>query len=163
MYPAEDQCLASFLGLLCGNLYGKELGYTSHPSMDFLLPASLKHSLNYIHSVSMDSSELYFSIHSFGRGVAYNACENSTVWTTVQSWNTQSAYVELCRVLERFCARVIDCFDMLLERTSVALKSETDCNFYAAAVNEANVIQCICISTHTMTGLMADSSELLFV
>ncbi len=66
-------------------------------------------------------------------------------------------------VLEHFCARVIDCFDMLLERTAVALKSETDCNFYAAAVNEANVIPNICISTHAMTGLMTDSSELLFV
>ncbi len=88
MYPTEDQCLASFLGLLCGNLYGKELGYTSHPSMDFLLPAFLKHSLHYIHSVSMDSSELYFYIHSFSRGVAYNACENSRFWTTVKNWNT---------------------------------------------------------------------------
>lgn len=51
---------------------------------------------------------------------------------------------------------------MLLEHTAVALKSETDCNFYAAAVNEANVIQSSA-SAHAMTGLMLDISELLFV
>jgi len=53
---------------------------------------------------------------------------------------------------------------MLLERTAVALKPETDCNLYASAVNEANVIQCICKSTHhATTSLTVDSSGLLFV
>lgn len=51
---------------------------------------------------------------------------------------------------------------MLSERTAVALKSETDCDFYASAVNEADVMQCIFNSTNATTSLMVDSSGLLF-